>query len=47
MGLMGEVESTDSRMRLNGTLGVVLDRVGEEVRPVSLFYCSPFIVCDS
>lgn len=35
VGLMGEVESTDSRMRLNGTLGVVLDRVGEEVSRIS------------
>ena len=38
-GLMGEVESTDSRMRLNSTLGVVLDRVGEEVRTLFFGAC--------
>ena len=34
--LLGEVELSDSRMRLNQTLGVVIDRVGQHVRSLSL-----------
>ncbi|GAA5932542.1 hypothetical protein JCM3775_005950 [Rhodotorula graminis] len=31
--LLGEVELSDSRMRLNQTLGVVIDRVGQHISP--------------
>ncbi|TNY19776.1 armadillo-type protein [Rhodotorula diobovata] len=31
--LLGEVELSDSRMRLNETLGVVIDRVGQHISP--------------
>ncbi|GAA5972295.1 hypothetical protein JCM11641_002396 [Rhodosporidiobolus odoratus] len=31
--LLGEVEMSDSRMRLNQTLGVVIDRVGSHIAP--------------
>ncbi|KAI5481425.1 hypothetical protein MNV49_004181 [Pseudohyphozyma bogoriensis] len=38
--LLGEVELPDSQMRLNGTLGVIIDRVGENILP----YAGPLAV---
>jgi hypothetical protein len=42
--LLGEVAMSDSRMRLNQTLGVVIDRVGKHASPFpSLPLSSPFL----
>lgn len=39
--LLGEVELADSQMRLNQTLGVVIDRVGSHVSGLLRLRCAP------
>lgn len=44
VSLLGEVTLADSQMRLNQTLGVVIDRVGSHVRSsLFMFSCATFL----